>query len=126
MPTTTIICGVLLILIGIVGYGYGMTDGNASPTALIPAVLGLILAILGFAAKAKEDLRKHIMHAAVVIGLLGFLGTASSVLKLPALFNGTAERPAAIVAQFATALVCFFFVLLCVKSFADARRNRAV
>lgn len=126
MPTTTIICGVLLILIGIIGYGYGTTNGNASPTALIPAVLGLILAVLGFAAKAKEDLRKHIMHAAVVVGLLGFLGTASSFLKIPALLNGTAERPAAIVAQLATALICVFFVLLCVKSFADARRNRAV
>ena len=126
MPTTTIFCGVLLILIGIIGYGYGMTGGAASPTALIPAVLGLILAILGFLAKAKEDLRKHIMHAAVVVGLLGFLGTASSFLKIPALLNGTAERPAAIVAQLATALVCVLFVLLCVRSFADARRNRAV
>ena len=126
MPTTTIFCGVLLILIGIVGYGYGMIGGSASPTALIPAVLGLILAILGFLAKAKEDLRKHIMHAAVVVGLLGFLGTASSFLKIPALLDGTAERPAAIVAQLATAVICVIFVLLCVKSFADARRNRAV
>ena len=126
MASTTIICGVLLILIGIIGYVYGMTGGSASPTALIPAVLGFILAILGFLAKAKEDLRKHIMHAAVVIGLLGFLGTASSFLKIPALLSGTAERPAAIVAQLATALVCVFFVVLCVKSFADARRNRAI
>lgn len=126
MPSTTIVCGVLLILIGIAGYGYGMSDGNASPTALIPAVLGLILAILGLAAKAKEDLRKHIMHGAVVIGLLGFLGTASSFLKIPALLNGTAERPAAVVAQLATALVCVFFVVMCVKSFADARRNRVI
>jgi fluoride ion exporter CrcB/FEX len=126
MPTTTIICGILLILIGIIGYGYGMTGGNASLTALIPAVLGLILAILGFAAKAKEDLRKHIMHGAVVVGLLGFLGTASSFLKIPALLNGTAERPAAVVAQLATAVVCVIFVLLCVKSFADARRNRVI
>lgn len=126
MPTTTIVCGVLLILIGIIGYGYGMIGGSASPTALIPAILGLILAILGFAAKAKENLRKHIMHGAVVVGLLGFLGTAGSFLKISALLNGTAERPAAVVAQLATAVICVIFVLLCVKSFADARRNRAV
>lgn len=126
MPTTTIVCGVLLILIGIIGYGYGMIGGNASPTALIPAVLGLILAILGFAAKAKENLRKHIMHGAVVVGLLGFLGTAGSFLKISALLSGTADRPAAVVAQLATAVICVIFVLLCVKSFADARRNRAV
>lgn len=126
MPSTTIVCGVLLILIGIAGYVYGMSDGSASPTALIPAALGLILAILGLAAKAKEDLRKHIMHGAVVVGLLGLLGTMSSFLKIPALLGGTAARPAAVVAQLATALVCLVFVVLCVKSFADARRNRAV
>ena len=126
MPTTTITCGILLILIGVIGYAYGMTGGNASLTALIPALIGLILAILGFAAKTKEDLRKHIMHGAVVVGLLGLLGTMGSFLKIPALLNGTAERPAAIVAQLATALVCLIFVVLCVKSFADARRNRAI
>ena len=125
MPTTTIFCGVLLILIGVIGYGYGMSGGAASPTALIPAVLGLILAILGFLAKAKEDLRKHIMHAAVLIGLLGALATASSFFKIPALLNGTADRPAAVIAQAATAAVCLVFVVLCVKSFVDARRNRA-
>jgi fluoride ion exporter CrcB/FEX len=124
MPSTTIICGVLLILIGIIGYVYGMMNGNASVTALIPAFLGLILAVLGFAAKAKENLRKHIMHGAVLVGLLGFLATVSSFFKIPALLNGTAERPAAVVAQLATSLVCLIFVILCVKSFVDARRNR--
>jgi peptidoglycan/LPS O-acetylase OafA/YrhL len=126
MPSISIICGVLLILVGLIGYGYGMMDGRASVTALIPAFLGLILAVLGFAAKSREDLRKHIMHAAVLVGLLGFLATVSSVLKLPALFDGTAERPAAVVAQFATALICLVFVILCVKSFIDARRTGAV
>ena len=126
MASVSIICGVLLILIGLGGYVYGVMDGRASVTALIPALLGLILALLGFVAQAKENLRKHIMHGAVLVGLLGFLATASSVLKLPALFDGTAERPAAIVAQFLTALVCLVFVILCVKSFIDARRSGVV
>jgi fluoride ion exporter CrcB/FEX len=126
MPSTSILCGILLILVGIGGYVYGMINGNASVTALIPAILGLILAVLGFAAQAKENLRKHLMHGAVIVGLLGFLATVSSVLKLPALFDGTAERPAAVVAQFATTLICLVFVILCVKSFIDARRNRIV
>lgn len=124
MPTAAITSGFLLILIGIIGYGYGMSDGRASLTALIPAILGILLAGLGFAARAKENLRKHLMHGAVLIGLLGLLGTASSFLKIPALFDGTAERPAAVAAQLATALVSLVFVILCVKSFIDARRNR--
>ena len=125
MPSTSIVSGVLLILVGIIGYAYGMSGGNASPTALIPALIGLLLALLGVAAKAKENLRKHLMHAAVLIGLIAFVATASSFLKIPALLDGTADRPAAVVAQLATAIVSLAFVILCVKSFVDARRNRA-
>ena len=46
--------------------------------------------------------------------------------ELVALLNGTADRPAAVVAQLATAVISLVFVILCVKSFVDARRNRAV
>ncbi len=124
MPSTSILCGVLLILIGIIGYAYGMSGGNASPPALIPAAIGLVLALLGVAARAKENLRKHLMHAAVLIGLIAFAATASSFLKIPALLDGTADRPAAVVAQLATAVISLAFVILCVKSFIDARRSR--
>lgn len=123
MPTTAIMFGGLLILVGIIGYVYGMMNGNASITALIPAIFGLLLAILGYVAKAKENLRKHLMHAAVLVALLGFLGTVSSFIKLPALFAGAAERPAAVAAQFATAVICLIFIILAVKSFIDARKN---
>ena len=126
MPSTSILCGILLILVGVIGYLYGMSDGNASPTALIPAIFGVLLVIFGFIGKAKENLRKHIMHAAVLVGLLGFLATASSFLKIPALLNGTAERPSAVAAQLAMAIICLFFVIACVRSFIDARRNRTV
>jgi fluoride ion exporter CrcB/FEX len=124
MSLISIACGVLLILIGVIGYGYGIMKGGASPTALIPAFIGLILAILGFVGKSKPDLRKHLMHGAVIIGLLGFLGTASSFIKIFSVFSGTAERPAAVIAQFLTAIVCLVFVILCVKSFIDARKAR--
>jgi H+/Cl- antiporter ClcA len=132
MPSTAITFGVLLILLGFGGFGYAAlnlppdTPVTKVMTALIPAVLGLILAILGFLAKSKESLRKHLMHGAVLVGLLGFLATVSSFLKLPALFNGTAERPLAVVSQFLTAIICLVFVLLCVKSFIDVRRSREV
>lgn len=127
MPFTTIICGALLIILGVGGYIYGMMqDGNASLTALIPALFGIVLAALGAAAQSMENLRKHIMHGAVVIGLLGFLATASSFLKIPALLAGTVERPAAVVSQLIMSLICLVFVILCVKSFIDARRAREI
>ena len=124
MPNTSVWFGRLLIILGLIGYGYGIYNGNASPTALIPAVFGVILMILGHLAQSKENLRQHLMHGAVIVGLLGFLATISSFLKLPALLAGTAERPAAVISQAIMALLCLVFVVLCVKSFIDARKNR--
>lgn len=126
MPSISIACGILLILIAIIGYAYGAATGTASLTALIPAIFGVLLAGFGYAAKARENLRKHLMHAALLVALLGFFATASSILQLPALFDGSAERPAALSARFAMALICLLFLILGIKSFVDARRNRAV
>jgi len=54
--------GRLLILLGLAGYVYGTYNGNASWTALIPAIFGLVLMVLGYAAAAAEGMRKHLMH----------------------------------------------------------------
>lgn len=133
MPSTAIIFGGLLILLGLGGfaYAYTFTLQPGEPvgkvfTALIPAAIGQILVILGVLARLKENLRKHLMHVAVIIGLLGFVATISSVAKIPSLFDGTAARPLATVSQFITAILCGVFVALCVKSFIDARRSGAV
>lgn len=122
MPSTSIICGVLLILVGIIGYVYGMMNGNASMTAFIPAVFGLVIAILGFFALTKENLRKHIMHFLMLVGLLGFLIPAGRLLMK---FSDL-SLSAAVVSQLAMALICLVFVILGVKSFIDARRSGAV
>lgn len=120
MPFTSIICGVLLILVGVVGYAYGSSTGHASPTALIPAAFGLALALLGIFSRIKDDLRKHLMHAAAAIALIGFILTAGRlVMKL-----GELTLSAAVLSQLAMAVICLIFVVLAVKSFADARRSR--
>lgn len=124
MPSTSITCGILLIILGVGGYIYSLVNGNASLTAFIPAAFGVLLTIFGVFAAMKENLRKHLMHAAVLVGLLGFLATVSSFFKIPALLAGTAERPTAVVTQLIMSLICLAFVILCVKSFIDARKNR--
>lgn len=122
MAITAIYCGILLILVGVVGYVYGMTTGHASPTALIPAAFGLLLLVLGFIARAKESLRKHIMHVAVLVGLIGFLIPAIRLLMNYA----TISVNAAFLSQLAMSLICLIFVVLCVKSFIDARRSEKI
>lgn len=109
----------LLSVIGIMGYVYGMMNGNASLTALIPFVFGTVLESLGFVAKSNEGLRKHLMHAAVVIALLGFFMTAGRLLmKMSEL-----TLSPAVMSQAAMAGICLVFVILAVQSFIAARSN---
>jgi hypothetical protein len=119
MANISIICGIFLILIGLVGYAYGLSTEHASITALIPAAFGIVLAILGWIAKAKENLRKHMMHVAVVIALLGFI---LPVGRLASKFSEL-SLSAAVLSQAAMAFVCLIFVVLAVQSFVAARRG---
>lgn len=120
MPSTSIFAGILLILLGAIGYIFSLMDGANAPTALIPAAFGLLLLILGFAAKSKENLRMHLMHAAVLVGLLGFAIPAWRLLRQ---FNEV-KISLAVLSQAAMSVICLVFVILCVKSFIDVRRNR--
>jgi membrane associated rhomboid family serine protease len=122
LATTTIGFGAVLILLGLVGY-FG--SGMASPTALIPAAFGVLLSIFGVLAR-DEKRRKMAMHVAVVVGLLGFLGTVPGLGSLPILlYGGPVERPGAVISKSIMAVLTGVYVALCVKSFVDARRRRA-
>jgi hypothetical protein len=120
VASTTIALGAALIVLGLAGYGL---TGAASLTALIPAAFGLLLVLAG--AIARDDRwRMHAMHAAVLIALLGFLGSFRGVLGLGKVFDGTAVRPAAIVSQTIMAVLTLIYIVIAVRSFIHARRAR--
>ncbi len=116
MVRITIVFGVLLIALGL--GDYYITDAKHW-TELIPAALGFTMVVLGLVG-LKESLRKNAMHAAVLLGLLGF---AFTVQALVALGRMILEKPQ-LVAQSIMALLCAAFMVMAVKSFLDARRNR--
>jgi hypothetical protein len=121
MPKITVVFSLLYIAIGLAGF---FLTGAVHTTALIPAFIGVVLLVLGLLG-SKEKLRMHVMHAALLIGLLALLGTARSLLKLPAAFDGTAERPGAVFAQAATAVLSVIYLAVGVRSFIAARRARS-
>lgn len=122
MAKITIGLGLVLIVLGLGSY---LGTGRASVTALIPAFFGLPLLLLGLVA-LKERMRTIAMIIAVVIGLLGFAGTVSGLMKLPVLLaGGELDRPAAVAVQAAMAIVCFVFVLLSVWFFINTFRAGA-
>jgi hypothetical protein len=110
--------GVILIALGVGGF---VGTGSEHYTALIPAALGLLL--IGFGLLAlREKLRMHAMHGAVLVGLLGFLGGATMIVR--ALLSDAPIRSVSFGMQIAMAVLCLVFVALCVKSFIEARRRR--
>ncbi|MFL5341603.1 MAG: hypothetical protein ACJ8F7_15775 [Gemmataceae bacterium] len=124
MPTTTFLFGVLLIVYGV--YLFFTQDSDPkSPTALIPALFGAVLAVLGLVASWKESLRKHAMHAAAAAGLGGCIGGLARGLPKLKIFTGVdPAHPKAVQGQIWFGALCGVFVLLCVKSFIDARAAR--
>jgi hypothetical protein len=109
MAKLTICFGIVLILLGLFGF---VITGHHAPTALIPAFVGLILVILGFLANT-EDAKKRMlnMHIADYIEMT---------------FQGRQfPRPVAVQEKAGMAVLLLFFVLLCVRSFINARRARA-
>ena len=122
MATTTIGFGIVLIILGVGGY-FG--SDMVSVTALIPAAFGALLVVFG--AMARDDKkRKMAMHIAVVVGLLGFLGTVNGLVDLTVMLHGgQVARPMAVVSKSVMAALMAIFVGMCVKSFIDARRSRA-
>ena len=112
MPATTIALGATLIVLGLAGY---VLTGAVSLTALIPAAFGLLFVLAGLL--ARDDRRRmHAMHAAVVLALLGFLGSVRGLLRIGDVFHATSARPAAIVAQ----------SIMAVLTLGIHRRRRAV
>lgn len=123
MAKMTMTFGALLILLGFIGYE---APGIHSLTALIPAGFGLVLVVLGFLARTPNQKRRMIvMHIAVTVGLIGFLGTVTGIYHFIRMETGhVVALPAMAEAQALMSLMMLCYVLLCVRSFIQARRAR--
>jgi hypothetical protein len=123
MPNFSKSVGIFLILLGTLGYV--VTDAT-SWTALIPAFVGILMFLFGYFGE-KTHLRRHLMHAAAVLALLGFIGTVAGIPKtVTHLTGGTIDRPQAAIVQAVMAIACLGYLIVAVKSFIAARRDRKV
>ena len=102
--------GVLLIVVGLVGY-FG--TGRVSVTALIPAFFGIPVLVCGGIA-LQEAPRKHAMHAAAALGLLATIGSGMRLVRAESFSLKTISLGAMF-------LLSVVFVILCVRSFVVAR-----
>lgn len=121
MTRLTTIIGALLVVTGVAAY---LVAAGSSVTALIPAFVGGLILICA-AVASRPRLHRLGIHAALVVALLGALGSLMNVAKIGQLFAGTAERPAAIITSLILFLLCAVYVALGIRSFVVARRTRA-
>ena len=122
MSAITIVFGVLFIVLGVGGF---VLTGSEHKTALIPAAFGIAYVICGLLAR-KDEMRKHAMHAAAMLGVIGFAATVPGVIKFAKMIGGEQiEQPAAAISKTIMCVLSTVFVALCVRSFIAARRNRA-
>jgi hypothetical protein len=126
MPFLAILVGAILIGLGLQGY-YDFGDllgvDKEHKTALIPAGVGAALVLLGLIALAGPAARKHAMHVAAMVGLIGLIGglyrPVQALIDHTFDFNSIPTR-----LQLAMAGLCLAFVLMCIQSFINARRLR--
>lgn len=98
------------------------TKKGVSPTALIPSLFGVLLLICGTLG-LDEKMRKHAMHAAAGIALIGCLLAGGRVaMKIPDMIQGSASRASWFV--LIMAILCGIYVVLSIQSFRNARRQR--
>ena len=101
-------------------------------TAFIPGILGIILILLTLGATKFPNAHKHFMHVAVLIGVIGFFAVAGKVGAAVSEMNWLKSDPFMIIhvsslkptTMLLSAGLLLIFVILCVVSFIEARKNR--
>ncbi|MBT8486832.1 MAG: hypothetical protein HKO59_01175 [Phycisphaerales bacterium] len=120
---TRLTLALAVVLIGLGLYAYFVLSGDTrSVTALIPAFFGVAFGVAGLVG-LRPAARKHAMHAAAALAVLGLLGTARGLMQLPTYFSdrATLERPSATLVQSIMAILCVLFVVAAVVTFVRAR-----
>lgn len=123
MTKLSINTGILLVILGFSSY---FLTGAASATALIPSFFGFVFIGLGLLGNQSDSLRKHAMHGALLLAVLGLGGSFGGLINIISAIGGTMpERFEASVAQAVMAVICIIFLIAGVKSFIDARKNNS-
>lgn len=117
VPRTTVVVGAILVVVGVLGY---LLSDSRSLTAFIPSVLGAVLVVCGVVGARRPKIG---IHAALVVALVGVLGTIPNVLGLGDLASGDSERPLAVVSGTVTFVVLVVYLVVGIRSFVAARRG---
>ena len=111
MPLVTTIVGFALVVIAFSFWG---ASESKSLTALIPAIPGLIVFVLGIVSFQQKQ-RAWAIHVSLVLLVLAMIATVAGLIR---------DLELAQAAQILVILVCAVYVALGVHSFIHARKQR--
>ena len=117
MENISLIYGIFLILWGI-GVSY-LSDSN-SITSYIPSIFGLPILLFAILTLLIPSKKKLLMHIVVTFGLIIFLGGLDFFRSLGNPFENVWADSSKLMMM----ITGFIFILLCVKSFIFARKNK--
>ena len=110
----TTLYGLFMVIWGI---SISLISGSSSVTSMIPAFIGVPLAFIGFISMIKPTFRKALMHIAVVIGIICFLGGLD-------FFRGMFTNYYAGLSKLMLLITGFVYVYFCIQSFIFVRRQK--
>ena len=110
----TTLYGLFMVIWGV---SISLISGSSSITSMIPAFIGVPLAFIGFISMIKPTFRKALMHIAVVIGIIAFLGGLD-------FFRGMFNNYYAGLSKLMLLITGFVYVYFCVQSFIFVRRQK--
>ena len=110
----TTLYGLFMVIWGI---SISLISGSSSITSMIPAFIGVPRAFIGFISMIKPTFRKALMHIAVVIGIIAFLGGLD-------FFRGMFNNYYAGLSKLMLLITGFVYVYFCVQSFIFVRRQK--
>ena len=110
----TTLYGLFMVIWGI---SISLISGSSSITSMIPTFIGVPLAFIGFLSMIKPTFRKALMHIAVVIGIIAFLGGLD-------FFRGMFNNYYAGLSKLMLLITGFVYIYFCVQSFIFVRRQK--
>ena len=110
----TLIYGLFMV---IWAFSISIIAESSSLTSLVPAFIGFPLILIGFISMIKPTFRKALMHIAVLIGILAFLGGLD-------FFRGMFNNYYAGISKLMLLITGFVYVYFCVQSFLFVRRQK--
>lgn len=120
MARYSILFGFLMVLLGVAGWVAAGATAASKTALIIPSAFGGALILCGLIGAKFPGANKHVMHVAALVALLGTVGGLMMAIK------GLLGEPhwLKIVTQGSLGVLCLVFLVLCVRSFIQARVAR--